>query len=438
MSNAQEPIESRRTEVAGQGDGVTDSEIARVLAVALAMREDPRLQQTLRGLAGAPAGVAFAVGQPDRDVWLTIDGGRVTAGRRRPEGMAAVEQEALRSHAGEVTRLLRDALAQTTALADAARLVGPLLRAEPVPSRQDFAALRPWVPAVEQIAYKTAASLAVTLDLLRPHLVPALHAGTELQPGLLSTYWQRMHAMAQCSLLASDIAARSWLGDMARQFNWVNWTPTFVMLRERTTWLAACAARSAVAFGEPVVENYLATLAVAEHPFKVFDALFGLAAIALSDAGLSVAIAVEVRHLRHLAALKGGAQSSYVRQIYDDALDLIEGTADWADRDAPEVEALGWLPDGPAGIATGLALRTDPAIITQSGHVLGFVILPTVVGTPIELFNPDKSFLHDGLHTDRALPGSATLSAGPIDEEVIATVVRGAWSPLSRDGRVLH
>ena len=49
----------------------------------------------------------------------------------------------------------------------------------------------------------------------------------------------------------------------------------FPLMRERTVWLAACAGRSAVAFGEPAIGQYLATLSKAEHPMKAFDALFG-------------------------------------------------------------------------------------------------------------------------------------------------------------------
>ena len=69
-----------------------------------------------------------------------------------------------------------------------------------------------------------------------------------------------------------------WLNVMASQFSWTMWTPTFPLLRERTAWLAACAARPALAFGEPVIGRYLAALSKAEHPMKAFDALFGLVA----------------------------------------------------------------------------------------------------------------------------------------------------------------
>ncbi|HEY2610919.1 MAG TPA: hypothetical protein VGI94_08935 [Reyranella sp.] len=306
-----------------------------------------------------------------------------------------------------------------------AKLVRPLLGPAEVPTRQEFAALLPWAPALEQVAYKTAASIAVTLELLRSFIVPDLHAGARVRPSLLRQYWQRMHAAAQFFLLASDAAAGPWLGDMARQFDWVNWTPTFTLLRERTTWLAACAARSAAAFGEPVIQGYLAKLEVASHPFKAFDALFGLTAVALGNPGLSSSIAAEVHLLRRLADAGGRLSSPYVRQAYGDAIELIEGTADWAAGDGEEIEALGWKIESPAGLATELALRTDPAIITQSGHLLGFLILPLVFATPVAQFNPAR----------RINPRSR--QSTPTD--VIAKVLRGAWgAPPPRTVRVLH
>ena len=353
------------------GDKVSDTEIARVLAVALAIGADRGLNEKLRGLAGAAAGSAFAVSQPDKDVWLTVDADRVVAARHRPSGVALVEKEALRAHGRSIARAMAAALAQSTALADAAKLVRPLLGPPEAPSRQAFAALLPWAPALEQVAYKTAASIAFTLDLLRRYIVPGLHAGAPVRPRLLRQYWQRMHAAAQFFLLASDTAAGPWLGDMARQFEWVNWTPTFTLLRERTTWLAACAARSAAAFGEPVIDGYLARLRAADHPFTAFDALFGLASLALGNRDLSPSIAAEVRSLHRAAEAGGGLSSPYVRRAYADAMALIEGTADWAGGAAEEIAALGWT-DARAGLATDVALRTDPAIVTQSGHLLGF------------------------------------------------------------------
>jgi hypothetical protein len=424
MNNMQ-TRERRRDGARGLGDRAVDTEIARVLAVALAIGSDGGLKEKLRGMAGAAADGAFAVSQPDQDVWLTVEADRVVAGRQRPSGVALVEKEALRANGRSIARAMTEALAQSTALADAARLVRPLLGPAEVPSRQEFAALLPWAPALEQVAYKTAASIAVTLDFLRPYILADLRAGGPVQPSLLRQYWQRMHAAAQFFLLASDAAAGPWLGDMAQQFDWVNWSPTFTLLRERTTWLAACAARSAAAFGEPVIQGYLSKLEEASHPFRAFDALFGLTAIALGQPGLSASIAAEVRLLQRLADAGGRLSSPHIRQTYADAIAVIEGTADWAGGDAEEIEALGWTPEAPTGLATELALRTDPAIITQSGHLLAFVILPVVFATPVAQFNPA-----------RRLNRRSRQSTPP---DVIAQVLRGAWGgPPPPTNRVLH
>jgi hypothetical protein len=401
-------------------DRVSDTEIARVLAVALAIGADKGLNEKLRGLAGVTAAVPFAVSQPDEDVWLIVQNDRVVAQRQRPHGIALVGKDALRAHGTSVARAMAAALADSTALDDASNLVRPLLGPGETPSRRAFAALLPWTPAVEKIAYKTAASIAVTLDLLRPYILADLHAGLPVPPRLLRQYWQRAHAAAQFFLLASDSAAGPWLGDMARQFDWINWTPSFTLLRERTTWLAACAARSAAAFGEPVVPGYLAKLEGAAHPFRAFDALFGLTAIALGNPALSPSIAQEIR-VRGRLADAGRPSSPYIHQAYADAVAVIEGTADWAGDDAEEIEALGWRAGETTGLATKAALRTDPAIVTQSGHLLGFVILPTIFATPVVQFNP--------LQQRRQ----------PTSQASIADVLRSAWgAPPQRPARVLH
>lgn len=68
-------------------------------------------------------------------------------------------------------------------------------------------------------------------------------------------YSAELSCTGQLALVASSNEARPWLADMANSFVWENWTPSFVLLRERTFWLAAIAARSAAAFGESVVEG---------------------------------------------------------------------------------------------------------------------------------------------------------------------------------------
>jgi len=150
-----------------------------------------------------------------------------------------------------------------------------------MPSREQYTVLRHWSPLLEQLAYKSGARLSILLDLLRPEIKENLTADAEKAHPQLYLYWSALHVMANLILLASDAECRPWLDEMASRLSWAMWTPTFPLLRERTVWLAACAARSAVAFGEPVIGQYLATLSKAAHPMKAFDALFGLVAIAL-------------------------------------------------------------------------------------------------------------------------------------------------------------
>lgn len=399
---------------------IADTEIARTLALTFAVAADRTLREKLRGLAGVATGAAFAVGQPGCAAWLTVEGDRIAARRQRPVDMPVIDRESLGVHAAGLAAALHGAFDRTTVLADAARLVGTLLGPAEVPSRQAFTALVPWLPVIEQLAFKTAASIAVTLDLIRPHLVADLRSGGPVSPALLNEYWQRTHAVAQFVLLASDRAAGPWLVEMADQFAWVNWTPTFTLLRERTVWLAACAARSAAAFGTPVVAKYLAVLEAARHPFKTFDALFGLAAIALGDPRAAASIAAEIRLLRRGLV----APTIHVAQAYDDAIAVIEGNAAWAGGEASEIEALGWRPQAAQGLATPVALRTDPAVITRSGHLLGFIMLPTAVATPTTLFNPDRTLVQPGVQTTPT--------------EIVAEVLRGAWMPIAPETRVLH
>jgi hypothetical protein len=83
------------------------------------------------------------------------------------------------------------------------------------------------------------------------------------------------------STIASSPAAGPWLAEMASSFTWKEWTPAFVLSREKTLWLMAAAAKSAAAFGEPVLDRYLGKLSRLDHPVKSFDALLGLVAIGL-------------------------------------------------------------------------------------------------------------------------------------------------------------
>lgn len=76
--------------------------------------------------------------------------------------------------------------------------------------------------------------MAILLDLLRPEVLKTLAPGTRFDDGQLHVYWSVLHTMAHLILLAAEEGARSWLIEMANDFTWIVWTPTFALLRERT------------------------------------------------------------------------------------------------------------------------------------------------------------------------------------------------------------
>src|SRR5260221_7048009 len=163
---------------------------------------------------------------------------------------------------------------------------------------------------------------------------------------------------------------------MASQFRWTMWTPTFPLLRERTVWLAACAARSAVAFGEPAIGQYLATLSKAEHPMKAFDALFGLVAIALDRKDSAASILSEIRSLKQAFVRdRHVSHADYFRMEYDDAMrTILEARA--RQQTPVEMQELGWGFQSGVGLATRAALCSDPASFSASRRFVGFSILP--------------------------------------------------------------
>src|SRR5260370_1682022 len=113
-------------------------------------------------------------------------------------------------------------------------------------------------------------------DAGRPMIVKGQASGAKR---MVFPYWSGMHVMAHLVFLASEPDASSWLCEMARQFQWKSWTPSFPFLRERTMWLATCAARSALAFGTSVIDRYVGVLAAAAPRTKKFDALLGPTAL---------------------------------------------------------------------------------------------------------------------------------------------------------------
>jgi len=266
---------------------------------------------------------------------------------------------ALGSHP-DLTNRLQHTLSRT-GLATTRELLDPVWEMDAMPSREQYAVLRRWSPLLEQLAYKSSARILNFLDALRPEIIKHLTAGAQGTDPRLSAYWCGLHVVAHLTLLASEPEARPWLTDMASQFRWTMWTPTFPLLRERTVWLAACAARSAVAFGEPVIDQYLDMLSQAEHPMKAFDALFGLVAIALGCRVVAASILSEIRSSKRSLDGQHVKHAVYFKMAYHEAMRVISEAESREQADDGEILNLDWRAQPRTGFATRAALCAVPA-----------------------------------------------------------------------------
>ena len=388
MNNRFEPEVNELLSSIALDHAAMESAIGFALGIAL----DRPLRNHLRTAAGAGEGQPFFV-RAVNQAWLEIDGkGRVRACRERDEGTPWVDYMAPESREyRSLSNKVEAAYSRTGALQKAHGLIAPLADARRHPSRENFVNLSQWSALIEHAAYRCATRISGLLDLVRPHILQHANLDSEELDARLAQYWVTMHAMANMTLLSSEPSASSWLSDMAVKVPWGKWTPTFPMLRERTLWLAVCAAHSAMAFGHKAVEKYVNQLSQATHPIKVFDALYGLSAIALGDPDICKSVLAELRSLRATLKRRYLEHSTLIEAAFDDAIKTISAPVFDLDDSDWEIRSLGWHAPLKQGLATPGALRADPASINSSGRFLGLVVLPFITSTSRHELYPIKS-----------------------------------------------
>jgi hypothetical protein len=359
------------------------AEMHSLIAMVLAMRSAPALRARMHGLMHIADDRPFLLSCFRGTVWIEVGAGNRVV-RKQVSGLPFVDlDQALRAEP-TLKDAIQASVGETGANAIAMRLLAPILDTQTFPARADMEELRRWAPLLEYAGYRSGACAMVWLDAGRPTIVEGQASDAKR---MLSPYWSGMHAMAHLVFLASEPDASSWLGEMARQFHWNSWTPSFPLLRERTMWLATCAARSAIAFGTSVIDRYVGVLAAAAHATKVFDALFGLTALALRYPAEASHIVAELQDLRRTSAV-WPLHREYVEQMFRDAIDAISGRVPAGRADNEDTSSLGWRPRGRQGLATMAALRSDPIAMAPSGRLLGISVLPTIVNTPPSDYYP--------------------------------------------------
>ena len=259
------------------------------------------------------------------------------------------------------------------------------------------------------------------VDRLRRRLLTTPLPDTD-RDGMLFDYWITLHTMGHLLTIASSPAARHWLAEMASSFTWKEWTPSFVLSRERTLWLMAIAAKSAVACGEPVVDRYLSKLSRSDHPVKSFDALLGLVSIGLDRPDIARAVVTEIEAVGAFG-FDDPSRSDFVGLMLNCAIETLR------EPQASEKLFDRWTRNAATSKLghpklLGLdALRLDPTEITPEGRLLGLIALPSIIRSPLGEYYPRQS--------------NPALLVRPRD---ISLIIERAWAAASSDygRRVLH
>lgn len=358
------------------------------VAVAHAITTDRALQDALRADAGGEADAPFAVQLPSAGAWLLVRGpGDFDIARERFAGVAALTSDAFYEAPAERQRLLAAAMKRTGAGIVASSRIDPMFRAGTL-VRRDAHGWPAWSMLIEHAAYLAGSKLLRAVDSDRAYIGAALRAGRKLDPTDWRRHWDRIHAIANLTLLTfSAPSAPPWLAGLPHAFEWVRWSPSFPYVRERTVWLAAVGARSAALFGEAVIDRYFGLLKVAHHPVFALDRLFGLCAIGLAHPGSRKAILNELKIIGAAALPVTSNHADHVALAFRHAERLLGGEV--RDGDSVLDEWLGWR-GPPRGLATPAAMTGDPGAYSGPGEVLALAALPAMLAASIPDFYPAR------------------------------------------------
>lgn len=386
--------------------------MVRSLAEALVLGLDADLMKRLAALSPTHQGTIILRKQKPL-LWFEISAtGKTVVHRQRPTEHETADLDQILADSALINAY-RSSIESTRAVQMATRIIDPIYGSLERVTRADYERIRPWAPLLEQVAYRGATQATMTADALRRAILDKLRLGIPADVASLDAYWCAIHLGAHLLLISSDPNS-TWLGDLAAHFDWARWTPTFWLVRERTTWLAAAAARSSMAFGESAVPIYLKALRNSRHPMIAFDALFGLASIGLSEPVIGSHLAKELRDAKakHMPFVE--AHHDYFEIAYENAIHLILHRTLGSGSFRAYAE-LGWYSKGAEGMATRPGFLSDPAALIEPRLFRGFAMLPFVVSSEAPAHYPQRSRF--------ARRGPRSLHSQ------IETIFRRAWVP---------
>ena len=189
--------------------------------------------------------------------------------------------------------------------------------------------------------------------------------------------------------------------DLSKQFRWTTWTPSFWLVRERSSGLALAAGHSAAAFGPSALDAYGEMLGAADHPMRAFDALFGICAIGRGNAELAASAIATIEHQRKRHFTIARDHVEYFLALYDRALELLQRVGNENKSRRQE--------------DTKILALDDPATFLANGNLVGFRYLEAL-GSIENTFR--RVF--------------ATSSQRQITERGIARWFQSTWTPQER------
>jgi hypothetical protein len=354
------------------------------LAAALSIERDKNLQDRFRTLAGTRSGASFQISQAGSNCWLRLGhGSTVTIHRGRAPQLAAIDFEQALAADRELAKNLHESITRIRRSSAVAELIQPLT-GNATPSRESVARLLPWAPLLERLSYKYSVRVVGYLNAIRPDILHGIHNGGT-SPEFVN-YRIAAQIVGRAILFASEPGANSWLVDMSKHMTWGPWTPTFALIRERSAWLACCAARSAVAFGPSVVDNYFGVLAGATHPINVFDALFGLVAISIGHANVKRTVIAELERMR--LQIPRGIFGNYIDAAYSEALRILKAGRRRREEDLATFQPDWTRSNGIWSLADLSAIHVDPIEMSANGTFFGFALIPMAVAADQMDFYP--------------------------------------------------
>lgn len=360
-----------------EAEGLLSGSLALVdrhLRVGLALSEDEDVRLTM--LAGLPA---LGVELPVESGWAVVTRAGLRLQRDKPNGIEIAGTERLYSTPSNQSK---GRVEEARALRAEKLLREGLLAG----SRSAFRELEAWAPLIESYVYAFATRLVQNLDRMRQEV----RSGKRPQDETFARHYYEFVAMlGRATLQSSGPGAGSWLASMALSFDWVTWTPSFPLVRDRSLWASMIGARTAAETGPAVIDRYASSLSRARHSTNGIDAVLGLTAIAMRHPSVDEDVRTVLQHERARLDDRRVIAPGMLHLAFAQAERLLDGRLPQMGTPSLQFDVDPLNADGPGGISAFAALEYAlgaPSWKFVQGATTGATIRPPSAGRCLTMF----------------------------------------------------